>query len=73
MQEAKSYGGKEMSTTLTLEQHEFIVLKQMIEERFASLKDTIEKSKDVISEHEQDIKNYTTYDLYTKVKNVIIC
>ena len=44
MQEAKSYGGKEMSTTLTLEQHEFIVLKQMIEERFASLKDTIDKS-----------------------------
>ena len=37
------------------------------------LKDTIEKSKDVISEHEQDIKNYTTYDLYTKVKNVTIC
>ena len=44
-------------TKLTLEQHEFDVLKSMIKDRLSKLEATIEKNKDVISEYEQDIKN----------------
>ena len=54
-------------TKLTLEQHEFDVLKSMIKDRLSKLEATIEKNKDVISEYEQDIKNYTTYDLHVKL------
>ena len=57
-------------TKLTLEHHEFLVLKSMIKDRLSKLEDTIEKNKDVISEYEQDIKNYTTYDIHCKLMEV---
>ena len=57
-------------TKLTLEQHEFDVLKAMIKERLSKLEKTITKNSDKLDEHEKDIKNYTTYDLYTKLMEV---
>ena len=55
---------------LTLEQHEFDVLKALIKERLSKLEKTIIKNSDKLDEHEKDIKNYTTYDLYTKLMEV---
>ena len=55
---------------LTLEQHEFDVLKALIKERLSKLEKTITKNSDKLDEHEKDIKNYTTYDLYTKLMEV---
>ena len=52
---------------LTLEQHEFIVLKGIIDERLNTLKETIAKHSDNLDEYERDIKNYTTYDIYRKL------
>ena len=55
---------------LTLEQHEFDVLKEMITERLNSLKQTIAKNSDNLDEYESDIKNYTTYDIHRKLMEV---
>ncbi len=55
---------------LTLEQHEFDVLKEMITERLNSLKQTIAKNSDKLDEYESNIKNYTTYDLHRKLMEV---
>jgi len=55
---------------LTLEQHEFDVLKGMIKERLSKLENTITKNSDNLDEYESNIKNYTTYDLYTKLMEV---
>ena len=55
---------------LTLEQHEFDVLKGMIRERLNSLKETIAKNSDKLDEYERDIKNYTTYDIHAKLMEV---
>ena len=57
-------------TKLTLEQHEFDVLKAMIAERLSKLENTITKNSDKLDEYESDITNYTTYDLYTKLMEV---
>ena len=57
-------------TKLTLEQHEFDVLKAMIAERLSKLEDTISKNSDRLDEYESDIKNYTTYDLHVKLSEV---
>ena len=54
-------------TNLTLEQHEFIVLKSMIAELLSKLEDTISKNSDKLDEWERDIKNYTTYDIHCKL------
>ena len=59
-----------MTHTLTLERHEFLILKSMVDDRLDSLKATIEKNKDVISDEEKDIRNYSTYDLFTKLQEV---
>ena len=59
-----------MTHTLTLERHEFLILKSMVVDRLDSLKATIEKNKDVISDEEKDIRNYSTYDLFTKLQEV---
>jgi len=55
---------------LSLEQHEFDVLKEMIAERLTSLKATIKRQSDKLDEHEKDIKNYTTYDIHRKLQEV---
>ena len=54
-------------TKLTLEQHEFDVLKGIIDDRLNSLKKNIAKHSDNLDEYESNIKNYTTYDLYVKL------
>ena len=55
---------------LTLEQHEFDVLKGMIRERLNSLKETIAKNSDKLDAYEKDITNYTTYDIHAKLMEV---
>ena len=57
-------------TKLTLEQHEFDVLKAMIKERLSKLENTITKNSDKLDEYESDIKNYTTYDIHCKLMEV---
>ena len=55
---------------LTLEQHEFDVLKGIIDDRLNSLKKNITKPSDRLDEYESDIKNYTTYDIHCKLMEV---
>ena len=55
---------------LTLEQHEFHILRLIIDERLGSLKSTIEKNSAQLCEYERDIKNYTTYDIHCKLNQV---
>ena len=57
-------------TKLTLEQHEFDVLKGIIDDRLNSLKKNIAKHSDNLDEYESDIKNYTTYDIHAKLMEV---
>ena len=52
---------------LTLNQSEFIVLKEIIAERLSKLEATISKNSDKLDEYERDIKNYTTYDIHRKL------
>ena len=54
-------------TKLTLEQHEFDVLKAMMAERLSKLEQTISKNSDTLDEYESNIQNYTTYDLHVKL------
>ena len=60
-------------TKLTLEQHEFIILKGIIDDRLNSLKKNIAKHSDNLDEYESNIKNYTTYDLHVKLSEVKWC
>ena len=55
---------------LTLEQHEFDVLKEMIAKRLSKLEKTISKNSDKLDEYESDITNYTTYDIHCKLMEV---
>ena len=55
---------------LTLEQHEFYVLKGIIDDRLNTLKKNIAKHSDNLDEYESDIKNYTTYDIHAKLMEV---
>ncbi len=57
-------------TKLTLEQHEFDVLKAVIKERLSKLEASISKNSDKLDEYESNIQNYTTYDLYNKLMEV---
>ena len=57
-------------TKLTLEQHEFDVLKGIIDDRLNSLKKNIAKHSDKLDEYDSNIKNYTTYDLHVKLSEV---
>ena len=55
---------------LTLEQHEFDVIREVMAERLLSLRETIEKQGDKLDEYERDIRNYTTYDIHRKLMEV---
>ena len=55
---------------ITLEQHEYDVLKAIIDGRLNSLQKNITKHSDSLDKYERDIKNYTTYDLHRKLSNV---
>ena len=57
-------------TKLTLEQHEFDVLKAIIDDRLNSLQKNIAKNSDKLDEYDSDIKNYTTYDIHRKLMEV---
>ena len=57
-------------TKLTLEKHEFIILKSLVEDRLSKLEDIISKNSDKLDEDERDIKNYTTYDIHCKLMEV---
>ena len=55
---------------LSLEQHEFDVIRSIMAERLTSLKATNKRQSDKLDEHEKDIKNYTTYDIHRKLMEV---
>ena len=57
-------------TKLSLEQHEFVALKAIIDDRLNTLQKNIAKNSDRLDEYERDIKNYTTYDLHVKLSEV---
>ena len=57
-------------TKLTLEQHEFDVLKGIIDDRLNTLKKNLVKYSDNLDEYERDIRNYTTYDIHRKLTEV---
>ena len=56
---------------LTLEQHEFDVLKGIIDDRLNSLKKNISRHSDNLDEYEKDITNYTTYDIHAKISKIV--
>ena len=55
---------------LQLEQHEFDVLKAMVDERFHKLELDLKRCTANLDEYESNIKNYTTYDLHVKLMGV---
>ena len=55
---------------LSLEQHEFDVIRSIMAERLCKLRETIEKQGDKLDAYERDIRNYTTYDIYAKLMEV---
>ena len=55
---------------LTLEQHEFDIIREVFAERLLSLRETIEKQGNKLDAYERDIRNYTTYDIHCKLMEV---
>ena len=55
---------------LSLEQHEFDVIREVFAERLLSLRETIEKNGNKLDQYERDIRNYTTYDIHRKLMEV---
>ena len=55
---------------LSLEQHEFDVIREVFPERLLSLRETIEKNGNKLDQYERDIRNYTTYDIHRKLMEV---
>ena len=55
---------------LSLEQHEFDVIREIMAERLCKLRETITKNSDKLDEYERDIRNYTTYDIHCKLMEV---
>ena len=57
-------------TKLTLEKHEFDVLKAIIDDRLNSLQKNIVSNSDKLDEYDSNIKNYTTYTIHRKLQEV---
>ena len=55
---------------LSLEQHEFDVIREIMAERLCKLRESIERNDDKLDAYERDIRNYTTYDIYCKLMEV---
>lgn len=55
-------------TTITFNQDEYYALVDLIQQKLDVLCDTIRKDDYNLDEYEKDIRNYTTYDLFTKIK-----
>ena len=53
--------------TVTFTNEEHAALYGIIEERFTQLKANIKRHTGNMTEDEQDITNYRTYDLFTKL------
>lgn len=57
-------------TTITFNQEEYYALRDLIEHKLDKLCDMIRKDDNnlgLLTEHEKDIRNYTTYDLFMKI------
>ena len=52
---------------LTLEQHEFDVIREVFAERLLKLRENLLKHSNDLDDHERDIRNYTTYDIHCKL------
>ena len=59
-------------TTITFNQDEYYALVDLIQQKLDVLCDTISKDDYNLDEYEKDIRNYTTYDLFTKIKGAPI-
>ena len=59
-------------TKLSLEQHEFVALKAIIDDRLNTLQKNLAKNSDRLDEYESDIRNYTTYDIDVKLSKIKI-
>ena len=55
---------------LSLEQHEFDVIREVFAERLLTLRETITKNGDKLDKYERDIRNYTTYDIHCKLMEI---
>ena len=55
---------------LSLEQHEFDVIRSIMAERLCRIRETIEKQGNKLDSYERDIRNYTTYDIHCKLMDV---
>ena len=55
-------------TTITFNQQEYYALVDLIQQKLDTLCDTIRKDDYNLDEYEKDIRNYTTYDLFAKIK-----
>ena len=55
---------------LSLEQHEFDVIRSIMAERLCRIRETIEKNGNKLDAYERDIRNYTTYDIHRKLMEV---
>ena len=55
---------------LSLEQHEFDVIRSIMAERLCRIRETIEKQGNKLDAYERDIRNYTTYDINRKLMEV---
>ncbi len=52
---------------LTLEQHEFDVIREVFAERLLKLRENLLKHSNDLDVYERDIRNYTTYDIHCKL------
>ena len=52
---------------LSLEQHEFDVIREVFAERLLTLRETITKNGDKLDKYDRYIRNYTTYDIHCKL------
>ena len=55
---------------LTLEQHVFDVIREIMAARLLPHREPIEKQGDKLDVYERDIRNYTTYDIHCKLMEV---
>ena len=55
---------------LSLEQHEFDVIRSIMAERLCRIRETIEKQGNKLDAYEREIRIYTTYDIFCKLLEV---
>ena len=55
-------------TTITFNQDEYYALVDLIQQKLDVLCERIRKDDYNLDEYEKDIRKYTTYDLFSKIK-----